>query len=199
MGSPRSDPFAWTRVGTFRCLSKTMTQKRTNEFAKLKVKVEFAEFASICTMSTMFIHILRSHTRCIRLICKAPSLTFRRRLKQRLVCRGWTKAHVLYEVLFIFMLGNCRNEVLARIGQTMMKSGDARAHCEDEAYFCWLRMAMKMMSWRRIQHRRKEDADENGNDQQVRLMKLMKMWGRWGSGGWIEPLTNPYNGPLRVP
>ena len=73
------------------------------------------------------------------------------------------------------MLGNCRNEVLARIGQTMMKSGDARAHCEDEAYFCWLRMAMKMMSWRRIQHRRKEDADENGNDQQVRLMKLMKM------------------------
>jgi len=35
-----------------------------------------------------------------------------------------------------------------------------------------------MMSWRRIQHRRTEDADENGNDQQdedVRLMKLMKM------------------------
>ncbi len=46
MGSPRSDPFAWTRVGTFRCLWKTLeTQKRTN-FAKLKV--EFAEFASIC-------------------------------------------------------------------------------------------------------------------------------------------------------
>ena len=27
-----------------------------------------------------------------------------------------------------------------------MNSGDARAHCEDEAYFCWLRMAMKMKS-----------------------------------------------------
>ena len=26
-------------------------------------------------------------------------------------------------------------------------------------------------------------------------MKLMKMWGWWGSGGWIEPLTNPYNEP----
>ena len=39
-------------------------------------------------------------------------------------------------------------------------------------------MAMKMMSWRRIQHRRKEDADENEDDQQdedVRLMKLMKI------------------------
>ena len=60
----------------------------------------------------------------------------------------------------------------------MMNSGDVRSHCEDEAYFCWLRMAMKMMSWRRIQHRRTEDADKNGNDQQdedVRLMKLMKM------------------------
>ena len=37
---------------------------------------------------------------------------------------------------------------------------------------------MKMMSWRRIQHRRNEDADENEDDQQdedVRLMKLMKM------------------------
>ena len=65
-----------------------------------------------------------------------------------------------------------------------------------------MRMAMKMMSWRRIQHRRKEDADENEDDQQdedVRLMKLMKIWGWWGSGGWIEPLTNSYNGPLRVP
>ena len=61
---------------------------------------------------------------------------------------------------------------------------------------CWLRMAMKMMSWRRIQHRRNEDADENEDDQQdedVRLMKLMKMWGWWESGGWI------YNAPSRVP
>ena len=37
---------------------------------------------------------------------------------------------------------------------------------------------MKIMSWRRIQDRRTEDADENGNDQQdedVKLMTLMKM------------------------
>ena len=50
-------------------------------------------------------------------------------------------------------------------------------------------MAKKMMSWRRIQHSRKEDADENEDDQQdedlsreadeadedVRMMKIRRM------------------------
>lgn len=37
---------------------------------------------------------------------------------------------------------------------------------------------MKIMSWRRIQYRRKADADENEDDEReedVRLMKLMKI------------------------
>ena len=34
---------------------------------------------------------------------------------------------------------------------------------------------MKMMSWMRIQHCRKEDADENEDDQQDEDVKLMKM------------------------
>ena len=39
-------------------------------------------------------------------------------------------------------------------------------------------MVMKMMSWRRIQHRRKEDADANEDDQQdedVRMMRIRRM------------------------
>jgi len=39
-------------------------------------------------------------------------------------------------------------------------------------------MAMKIMSWNRIQHRKKKDAEDNEDDQQeedVRLMKLMTM------------------------
>ena len=36
-------------------------------------------------------------------------------------------------------------------------------------------MAKKMICWRRIQHRRKEDADENADEQQDEDVRLMKM------------------------
>ena len=57
----------------------------------------------------------------------------------------------------------------------------------------------KMMSWWRMQHRSADANEDDQQDEDVRLMKLMKMWGWWVSGGWIEPLTSPCNGPLRVP
>ena len=84
----------------------------------------------------------------------------------KLVCigPGWTKAGFL----------RCRKGMMSM--RRMRSMG--------------MRTAMKMMSWRRIQQRRKEDADDTEDDQQdedVRLMKLMKMRGWWGSGGWIEP------------
>ena len=40
------------------------------------------------------------------------------------------------------------------------------------------RTAMKMMSWKKIQHRRHQDSDENDKDQQetdVKLIQVMQM------------------------